>query len=133
MDDRAIYAGRAAALADLEARGLASPVTVSLLDEACSQRRWWLEQWSEGAPFIAGLIAQDLQEALVDQLGRTDPSGLWPICEHCTEGPVHTLHIEPDLGGPDPTWVCEESGVEVAALGALGGTAEDSAGGTTQR
>lgn len=119
MDDSVIFAGRAAVLADLEARGLANPVAVSLLDEACSERRWWLEQWAEGATFVPGLLAQDVQEALADQLGRTDPAGLWPVCRHCADGPVHTLHIDPDLGGPDPVWVCEESGTTVAALGEL--------------
>ena len=29
------------------------------------------------------------------------------------------VHIQPDLGGPDPTWVCEESGTPVAPLGQL--------------
>lgn len=119
MDDSAIFAGRAAVLADLGARGLATPVAVTLLDEACSERRWWLEQWAEGAPFVPGLLAQDVQEALADQLGRTDPSGLWPLCRHCTDGPVHPLHIDPDLGGPDPVWVCEESGTTIARLGEL--------------
>jgi hypothetical protein len=42
------------------------------------------------------------------------------VCHLCTEDPVHTLHIEPDLGGPDPMWVCEMTGEPVAALGALG-------------
>lgn len=122
MSDEAIFSGRAAVLADLEARGLASPYSVSVLDEVCSERRWWLEQWAEGAAFVPGLIAQDVQERLVDQLGRTAPGGLWPVCASCEDGPVHTLHIDPDLGGPDPTWVCEESGVSVAALGALAGS-----------
>jgi hypothetical protein len=33
--------------------------------------------------------------------------------------PVHALHIQPDLGGPDPYWVCEETGEPVAPLGNL--------------
>ncbi|KAA1421381.1 hypothetical protein F0U44_03515 [Nocardioides humilatus] len=120
MDDRVIFEARASVLADLEARGVATAGTVSVLDEACSQRRWWIEQWPEGADFVAGLIAQDVQDALVDEHGRTGPTGLWPLCQRCDDVPLHALHIEPDLGGPDPTWVCDESGTEVAALGRLG-------------
>ncbi len=106
-------------LADLTVRRLASAEVVSVLDEVCSERRWWLEQWAEGADFVPGLIAQDVQERMADEIGRTDPSGLWPVCLRCRSGPVHTLHIAPDLGGPDPVWVCEESGDVVAPLGAL--------------
>jgi hypothetical protein len=121
VDDRVIYEARAAVLADLEARGVATASTVSVLDEACSQRRWWVEQWPEGVAYVAGLIAQDVQDALVDEHGRTDRAGLWPLCQRCGDGPLHALHIEPDLGGPDPTWVCEESGTVVAGLGRLSG------------
>ncbi|MEQ6903516.1 hypothetical protein [Nocardioides sp. YIM 152588] len=119
VDDEVIFRARAAVLADLEARGLATPVSVSLLDEACAERRWWVQQWAEGAAFVPGLVAQDLQDALADRLGRSDPAGLWPVCRHCDEGPVHALHIDPDLGGPDPVWVCEESGTTIAPLGTL--------------
>ncbi|UMG91361.1 hypothetical protein [Nocardioides sp. TF02-7] len=55
----------------------------------------------------------------MDGHGRDRPEGLWPVCRSCNGGPVHPLHIAPDLGGPDPTWVCEESGTAVAALGSL--------------
>lgn len=117
-----IFEARALVLADLEARGVASAGTVSVLDEACSQRRWWVEQWPQGAAYVAGLIAQDVQDTLVDLRGRTDGTGLWPVCRACQDGPVHTLHIQPDLGGPDPAWVCEETGTVVADLGRLSGT-----------
>ena len=30
---------------------------------------------------------------------------------------MHPLYIQPDLGGPDPVWVCEETGDAVAPLG----------------
>ncbi|MFD0807303.1 hypothetical protein ACFQ0K_14515 [Nocardioides caeni] len=120
MDDRVIYLARAQVLADLEARALGTVDAVTLLEEACSDRRWWLEQWPDGAPYIGGLIAQDVQDGLADRFGRADPSGLWPACSACSSHPVHALHIEPDLGGPDPCWVCEESGQVVAALGRLG-------------
>lgn len=114
-----IYVARATVLADLQARGLTTPGAVTLLDEACSERKWWLEQWPDGAPYIAGLVAQDVQDALADQFGRADREGLWPLCTGCGDGPVHALHIEPDLGGPDPHWVCEERGRAVAPLGGL--------------
>ena len=42
-----------------------------------------------------------------------------PLCLTCT-GPEHSLYIQPDLGGPDPVWVCELSGDVVAPLGGLG-------------
>lgn len=115
-----IFKARASVLADLEARGVANAGTVSVLDEACSQRRWWLEQWAAGAPYVGGLIAQDVQDALSDEHGRTDNTGLWPLCDRCGDGPLHALHIEPDLGGPEPSWVCEETGAVVAGLGNLG-------------
>ncbi|MBU2694627.1 hypothetical protein [Pimelobacter sp. 30-1] len=120
VDDSAIYTARARVLADLEARGLGSPASVTLLEEACSERRWWLSQWPPGQDFVAGLVAQDVQDGLADQFGRGVREGLWPVCTHCADGPVHALHIEPDLGGPDPTWVCEETGTPVAPLGGLG-------------
>jgi hypothetical protein len=42
------------------------------------------------------------------------------VCQLCDdEAALHSLHIEPDLGGPDPIWVCEESGREIAPLGEL--------------
>jgi hypothetical protein len=68
---------------------------------------------------VAGLVAQDVQDGLRDSLPGDDPAGRWPVCDRCDDAPVHALHIEPDLGGPDPTWVCEESGQRVAPLGGL--------------
>ena len=75
--------------------------------------QWWAEQWPEGAAYVAGLVAQDVQDALFEKVGR------WPMCLECDDGPAHSLYIQPDLGGPDPVWVCEESGQEVAPLGRL--------------
>ena len=40
------------------------------------------------------------------------------VCD--AEHPEHSLYIEPDIGGPSPHWVCEESGRTVAPLGHLG-------------
>ncbi len=108
-----LFAARAVVLADLQAVGMAGPQAVSALEEAVASRRWWAEQWPDGVPYVAGLIAQDVQDALVDAGHR------WPLCERCD--PVHPLHIHPELGGPEPRWVCEETGQAVAALGSLPG------------
>jgi hypothetical protein len=107
-----LITARALVLHDLEATDVATAAHVSLLENAVAERRWWLEQWEEGRPFVAGLVAQDVQDALLASAGR------WPLCRSC-ESPPHALYVEPDIGGPDPHWVCEESGTVVAALGAL--------------
>lgn len=112
--DNLVLSARARVLADLQARRQATAVAVSALEEACSSRQWWAEQWPEGEVYVAGLVAQDVQDALVDSVGR------WPTCLACSEGPEHSLYIQPDLGGPDPVWVCEETGQVAAALGYLG-------------
>ena len=113
MDHRLFLAARARVLADLEARQQATAEAVSALEDAVTSRRWWAEQWPEGEMYVAGLVAQDVQDAVVDSGGR------WPLCLSCRGAPAHALHIEPDLGGPDPVWVCEESGRAVAELGRL--------------
>ncbi len=113
MDDRLLLDARARVLADLTARHQATATAVSALDEACASREWWAAQWPEGATYVAGLVAQDVQDALFEAVGR------WPMCLDCTEGPIHALYIQPDLGGPDPVWVCEETGAVAAALGFL--------------
>ncbi|MBC9734886.1 hypothetical protein IBJ60_16840 [Nocardioides sp. zg-578] len=105
---------RARVLADLEARRCASADAVSALEDACSARQWWAEQWPQGEVYVAGLVAQDVQDALLETVGR------WPLCLRCgADAPEHALYIQPDLGGPDPVWVCEESGEVVAPLGGL--------------
>ena len=114
VDDALLFDARARVLADLEARDRATPAAVSALEDAVSTRRWWAEQWPEGEVYVAGLVAQDVQDALLESVGR------WPICHVCDEAPTHALYIQPDLGGPDPVWVCEESGRPVAELGKLG-------------
>ena len=68
-----------------------------------SQRRWWLSQWAQGEAFVDGLVAQDVQDALFDEARR------WPVCSGCPDPVEHSLSIEPELG-PDPHWVCSESG-----------------------
>lgn len=113
MVDTVFLSARAAVLADLQARHRADAQAVSALEEALAQRRWWAEQWPEGTAYVAGLVAQDVQDALFETVGR------WPLCVSCDDAPEHPLYIHPDLGGPDPVWVCEETGAEVAALGLL--------------
>ncbi len=116
MDVALILAARAQVLADLDARREATADAVSALEEACSSRTWWAEQWPAGEVYVAGLVAQDVQDALLETVGR------WPLCLGCDldELPQHALYIQPDLGGPDPHWVCEETGQVAAALGSLG-------------
>lgn len=113
----ALLDARARVLADLTARGLATPGNVSALEDAVSERGWWVSQWPDGEQYVAGLVAQDVQDALVD---TGEP---WPICAGCGRGdaaaPLHSLYVSPDLGGPDPVWVCEETGDVVAPLGGL--------------
>ena len=114
VDNDLLYDARARVLADLQAQHRATAAAVSVLEDAVSNRKWWAEQWPEGEVYVAGLVAQDVQDALFETVGR------WPLCQTCQEdAPEHALHIQPDLGGPDPVWVCEESGQPVAALGRL--------------
>jgi hypothetical protein len=103
---------RARVLSDLAARGLANAHTVSVVEDCVARRRWWLAQWEQGAEYVAGLVAQDVQDALFDESRR------WPVCVGCVNPTEHSLSIEPELGS-DPHWVCSESGTIVAALGRL--------------
>lgn len=112
--EQALHAARALVLADLTAYEIAAAELVSLVEESVAQRRWWVEQWPRGAGFVAGLIAQDVQDALLDRYGR------WPLCPVCGSGDPHVLEVEPELG-PDPRWVCHRAGVKVAAVGLLSG------------
>ncbi len=109
--ERRLHAARALVLADLAAFGIADASAVSLVEDAVAHRRWWVEQWPQGAGFVAGLIAQDVQDALLERGER------WPVCGVCEE--AHGLQVEPELG-PDPHWVCAERGVVVAPVGGLG-------------
>jgi hypothetical protein len=114
--EEAIHRGRALVLADLAAEGVAGPQEVSLLEEAVAHRRWWSEQWPDGAVFVPGLLAQDMQDALLERYGR------WPRCPLCVLGlgdEPHPLEVEPEVG-EDPHWVCGATGTVVAPLGGLG-------------
>lgn len=115
----AVLAARARILHDLSAYGLDSAPVVSLVEAVLTERRWWVEQWPEGAAFVCCLVAQDVQEAVLDHVGR------WPMCAQTHDDedagePVepHELRVTPDLG-EDPHWMCEEDGVLVAPVGAL--------------
>ncbi|MFL6060399.1 MAG: hypothetical protein ACJ72E_04135 [Marmoricola sp.] len=110
--DDPVMTARALVLRDLEATGVADADAVSLLEDAVAQRAWWLEQWPAGRDFVVGLVAQDVQDGLLEHAGR------WPVCPAC-ETATHALYVDPDLGGPDPTWVCEEAGIVVAPVGGL--------------
>lgn len=114
MPTDVLLTARALVLRDLQARGLDSPAAVDVVEDTLTARRWWVEQWPDGAAFVAGQVAQDVQDRLLD-----DGLGRWPLCTGCPpdEDP-HALHIQPDLG-PDPQWVCEKSGTRVAPLGGL--------------
>jgi hypothetical protein len=110
-----LIAARALVLHDLEVTAAADPESVSALEAAVTTRRWWAAQWEEGKQYVAGLVAQDVQDALLETVGR------WPLCHACDDLDAHALYIHPELGGPDPTWVCEKSGIAVASLGDLDG------------
>lgn len=107
-----LAAARALVLHDLTVTGATEPETVSILEDAVAERRTWVAAWPAGLEFVPGLVAQDVQDALLDRRGR------WPLCPLC-EDATHAVFIQPDLGGPDPTWVCEDSGREVAPLGSF--------------
>jgi len=113
----ALLQARARVVHDLAACSVDTAECVSAVDEAVSARRWWADEWPDGAQFLTCLIAQDVQEALLDAVGR------WPRCrvDHDGEdedGSHHGLRVSPDLG-EDPHWVCEEAGVVVARVGDL--------------
>ncbi|WP_069817337.1 hypothetical protein [Streptomyces sp. TP-A0874] len=111
--EQALHAARALVLADLSADDVAVADVVSLVEDAVAHRRWWVEQWPEGVGFVAGLVAQDVQDALLERYGR------WPLCPVCTDlNDPHPLDIQPELG-TDPHWVCPKTGVAVARIGAL--------------
>ena len=112
----ALLEARARVLHDLVACGLDNAATVSVVDEVVTARQWWVDEWPDGAAFVTCLVAQDVQEALLDQIGR------WPLCslvhDPDDEPASHELRVAPDLG-EDPHWVCEEGGFVVAPVGAL--------------
>jgi hypothetical protein len=111
-DEDPLMVARARVLHDLTARECADATSVSALEEAIAHRGWWLSQWPDGSDYVACLVAQDVQDALLDTIGR------WPLCTACDILADHALTIEPELGA-DPHWVCPESRIVVSPLGAL--------------
>jgi hypothetical protein len=110
--EQALHAARALVLADLAARDVAQAEVVSMVEDSVTHRRWWVGQWPEGVGYLPGLVAQDVQDALLERYGR------WPLCPVCDSGDPHALDVEPELG-PDPHWVCGRAGVVVAPVGGL--------------
>ncbi len=106
---------RADVLRDLAARAADTPAAVDRLEDAVTARRWWVRQWPGGADHVAGQVAQDVQEKLLD-----DGLARWPVCASplCPVTEPHELRIDPDLG-PDPRWVCESGEIDIAPLGGL--------------
>lgn len=108
-----LHSARALVLGDLAASDVGDAAVVSLVEDAVVHRRWWVGQWPDGAEFLPGLVAQDVQDALLERYGR------WPLCPlHKDAGDPHALQVEPELG-PDPHWVCGRDAVAVAPVGSL--------------
>jgi hypothetical protein len=105
-----LAAAAAAARRDLEASGRWDDASSAALGAALTERSWWLAQWPQGAEHLEGLVAQDVQEWVHDNVDHD-----WPLCP---EHQDHALFVEPDLG-PDPFWVCHRTGLPVAAVGDL--------------
>ncbi|MGW6897652.1 hypothetical protein [Streptomyces sp. NBC_00624] len=112
--EQALHTARALVMADLTAGDVAEAEIVSLVEDAVTHRRWWVEQWPDGVEYLVGLVAQDVQDALLERYGR------WPLCPVCDAGDPHALDVEPELG-PDPRWVCTKATVMVARVGGLSG------------
>ncbi|MBO8203463.1 hypothetical protein ACFW4X_28455 [Streptomyces smyrnaeus] len=112
--ERALHTARALILADLEAGDVAQADIVSLVEEAVAHRRWWVGQWPEGVAFVDGLVAQDVQDSLLERYGR------WPVCPVCVGSDPHALDVEPELG-VEPHWVCGKTSTVVARVGYLSG------------
>ncbi|MEU8707632.1 hypothetical protein [Streptomyces sp. NPDC048565] len=110
--EQELHTARALVMADLVAGDVAEAGIVSMVEDAVVHRRWWVEQWPEGVAFVTGLVAQDVQDALLERYGR------WPLCPVCTDEGPHALDVEPELG-PDPHWVCTKATVSVARVGGL--------------
>ncbi|MEU3228313.1 hypothetical protein ABZ695_34850 [Streptomyces sp. NPDC006976] len=112
--EQVLHTARALVMADLAAGDVAEAQIVSMVEDAVTHRRWWVEQWPDGVEFVVGLVAQDVQDALLEKYGR------WPLCPVCDAGDPHALDVEPELG-PHPHWVCARTAVAVAPVGGLSG------------
>ena len=104
---------RALVLHDLESTGVADPASVSTLEAA-------LAAGSGGCG--SGSRAATTSWAWSPRTSRTPcwrATAAGPCAGPATSLEPHALYIHPDLGGPDPTWVCEHAGIEVAPVGGL--------------
>ena len=101
--EQALHAARALVLADLDGRRGRRGRVVSLVEDSVAHRRWWVEQWPDGVEYVVGLVAQDVQDALLERYGR------WPLCPVCDAGDPHALDVEPELG-PGPALGVHQGG-----------------------
>ena len=86
VDTVPLFDARARVLADLQARNHATAHAVSILEDAVSAREWWADQWPEGQVYVAGLVAQDVQDGLFETAGR------WPLCLDLPRAGALALH-----------------------------------------
>jgi hypothetical protein len=107
-DHDPLLTARAALLHDLTATGIAQAHYVDVVEDALAARARWVDAWPDGGAYVVGLVAQDVQDHLIDTEGR------WPPCP---SHPDEALIVEPELGA-DPHWVCSRCGT-VAAVGHL--------------
>lgn len=105
----ALLRARAMVLHDLEARGASGAAVVDLVEDVVADRRWWVREWPDGAGYVACMVAQDVQDRLLETEGR------WPTCAVHVDEP---LQVDPPLADA-AWWVCESGCGEVAPLGAL--------------
>jgi len=101
-----------AARHDLAVTTQLTDASEAALASSVETRGWWLAQWPEGGEHVLGLVAQDVQEWVHDNVDSD-----WPLCPEHRD---HALFVEPDLG-PDPFWVCHKSGLPLASVGELPG------------
>ena len=100
----------AAARHDLTVTARLTAASEVALTASLETRGWWLAQWPEGGEHLVGLVAQDVQEWVHDNVDSD-----WPLCPEHRD---HALFVEPDLG-PHPFWVCHQSGLPLASVGEL--------------
>ena len=90
------------------------PTAVSVLEDAVAAREWWAEQWPEGEVYVAGLVAQDVQDALFETAGR------WPVCLDCGDARRSTrCTSSPTSAAPTRCGSARSRGDVVAPLGGL--------------
>ena len=112
VDNALLFDARARVLADLQARHHATARGgVGPRGRGVRRASGGPSSGPRAQVYVAGLVAQDVQDALFET--RRALAGLPDL----RRGPEHSLYIQPDLGGPDPVWVCEESGDVGGAAG----------------